>query len=74
MIDIKWLQTDVSKAKTPCVIIAISNTGLVKYKNGDSIFGNKYFEHYGYSNATNPKQYHNELNWYLRHNNKCRWE
>lgn len=160
MIDIKWLQTDISKAKTPWVIIAISNTGLVKYKNGyikdsnidtrvtingkykriyyhiadnflqtvhrpdqimidhithnpnginindvrnlrwctklenerfeearlnksighknkqhtNSVFGNKYFEHYGYSNATNPKQYHDELNWYLRHNNKCRWE
>lgn len=157
MIDIKWIQTDVSKANTTWVIVAISNTGLVKYKNGyikdstletrvtingkykriyyhiaenflqtvhrpdqimidhithkpdginindvrnlrwctklenerfeearlnkslahnnkhHSIFGNKYFEHYGYSNSTNYKQYHRELCWYLRHN-KCRWE
>lgn len=40
---------------------------------GSSIFGIKYYEHYGYSNHDNPKQYHNELNWYIRHG-KCRWE
>lgn len=160
MIECKWIEVDKTNARTPWVIVAISNTGLIKYKNGviknstletkviingfskriyyhiaenflqtvhrpdqiridhithntenmnindvrnlrwctksenerfeearenksnahknkikgDSEFGIKYFEHYGYSNSTNPKQYHNELNWYFRHNKKCRWE
>ena len=39
-----------------------------------SDFGQKYFAHFGYSNAENPKQYQIEHNWYYRHNHKCSWE
>lgn len=39
-----------------------------------SDFGVKYFEHYGYSNAANPKQYQEEYRWYRKHNNKFSWE
>lgn len=39
-----------------------------------SIFGNKYYEHFGYSKETNPKQYDKERHWYINHNNRCRWE
>lgn len=39
-----------------------------------SEFGIKFKEYYGITNYENPKLYHKELNWYLRHNKKCRWE
>jgi len=38
-----------------------------------SIFGKKYFEHFGYTRHKNIKQYKTELSWYKRHG-KCRWE
>lgn len=42
-------------------------------KNIKSDFGKKYFEHYGYSESNNVKQYFREREWYKRHK-KCRWE
>ena len=39
-----------------------------------SDFGKKFFEHYGETNATAPKLYHNESCWYRKHNKTCRWE
>lgn len=40
----------------------------------NSEFGKKYFEHYGYSQAENSKQYKRELYWYSSHNRQCSWE
>ena len=39
-----------------------------------SDFGQKYFEHFGYTRTENTKQYNTECSWYHRHNNTCRWE
>lgn len=41
--------------------------------HSNSEFGKKYFEHFGFGNNENPKQYHREINWFYRHG-KCRWE
>lgn len=38
-----------------------------------SIFGMKYFEHFGYSKLEDPKQYERERHWFRSHG-KCRWE
>ena len=38
-----------------------------------SVFGKKYFEHFGYSRMENSKQYNTEYMWFQRHG-KCRWE
>ena len=37
-------------------------------------FGIKFIEHYGLEQQDNKKLRHTEYVWYLRHNNKCRWE
>ena len=37
-------------------------------------FGSKFKEHFGFSNFKDPKLYHKELMWYLRHSKVCRWE
>lgn len=39
----------------------------------NSEFGRKYFEHFGYGNHENPKQYNREKHWFYVHG-KCRWE
>lgn len=39
-----------------------------------SEFGNKFKEHFGLTNYENPKLYHKERIWYIRHNKVCRWE
>ena len=37
-------------------------------------FGTKFKGYFGISNYEDPKLYHKELVWYLRHNKTCRWE
>ena len=39
-----------------------------------SVFAKKYKEHFGYGHYVNPTQYNTERMYYVRHNNKCRWE
>lgn len=39
-----------------------------------SIFGKKFFEHYGFSRSNNVSLYTEEYWWYQKHNKKCRWE
>jgi len=45
-------------------------------KKGSTLteFGRKFKEHFRMSNYQDPKLYHKELVWYLRHNKTCRWE
>ena len=56
----------------PLTIKKISEFKRNKPQN-NSEFGKKYFEHFGYSNNENPKQYDKEIKWFKRHG-KCRWE
>ena len=39
-----------------------------------SEFGRKFKEHFGIAQYKDNKLYHRELQWYLHHNNTCRWE
>lgn len=41
--------------------------------HSDSVFGKKYFEHFGYSKTENINQYNKEQQWFYSHG-KCRWE
>lgn len=49
--------------------ISESQRGLVS-----SEFGRKFKEHFGITEYQNTKLYYKEHKWYIRHNNKCRWE
>lgn len=51
----------------------IGNTRTRNKPRSNSLFGKKYYEHYGYCKFENKKQYEKERQWYLR-NGKCRWE
>ena len=42
-------------------------------RNRTSVFGKKYYEHYGMNRQDNIKLYKKEHEWYRR-NHKCRWE
>lgn len=37
-------------------------------------FGKLFKEHYGLTKHDDKKLWHTEYCWYIRHNNKCRWE
>lgn len=50
--------------------IAISNSK----PQPNSEFGNKYYNHYGYSKHQNEKQYKKEYAFYSKYNHKCSWE
>lgn len=39
-----------------------------------SVFGDKFYEHFGISYCENPKLYKKEHWWYYNHNKTCRWE
>lgn len=47
--------------------------GKTNKPKSKSEFGIKYYDHYGYSNAENPKQYIKEYHYYQR-NKKFSWE
>lgn len=49
-----------------------SKIKLSESKKSD--FGNKFFEHFGFTNSENQKLYNKERMWYQRHNKTCRWE
>lgn len=46
----------------------------VKSLEPRSEFGRKFKEHYGITKCKNTNLYEKERQWYLNHNNKCRWE
>lgn len=50
-----------------------NNMSLAKVKQRNSVFGMKYYAHFGYSNYVNPQQYEREKKWFYNHG-KCRWE
>lgn len=52
----------------------VTKSENIKNRAAFSDFGKKYFAHYGYSNAENPRQYARECYWYHTHNNRCSWE
>lgn len=39
-----------------------------------SVFGQKYFEHFGIKRLDNVNQYKTEWHYWKTHNHKCRWE
>lgn len=52
----------------------VSNLWNSKRKHAMSEFGYKFIEHFGINPIDDRKLYHRENQYYLRHNNKARWE
>lgn len=54
--------------------VHVSNLWKSNRKHALSEFGYKFIEHFGINPIDNRKLYHKEIQYYLRHNRKARWE